>query len=238
MRAAWKSGKKQLEEVSDPSTDAIGSIGTHTSKRIDLLTAFRAKYNYNLEYDSQPSDNTLSLIVKQRAKRTIEFAPLSRVTSSADGRHSIIESIRLGKASPFLVDASMLNVGGGGSSEFNKTPENFTHAVRILLYNYALFPASDPPANTWCSLDADRAHISTVEHYSRLSTAAGGALGARIMEAEMTIRSEWAKVHRKEPGLSLSDVITIVSQSKLRPLTYEFRGTTRPITQDRRGKGG
>ena len=197
---------------------------THLDKRIDLLTAFHARYNYHLEYDSQPSESTLKLITKQHSKRTIEFAPLSRVTSAADGQNSIIEPIRLGGSSPFLVDTSMVNTRCRKHSDFNKTPENFAHAVRILMYSYALVSATDPPENVWCSLDAARSHIATVEHYSRLSTAAGGSLGARIMEVGMALRSEWVKIHHKEPNLPLSDVITIVSQSNLWHLHSEFRG--------------
>ena len=193
-----------------------------------MITAFREKYNYLLEYDSQPSGASLSLIAEKQEKRTIEFAPLSGAASAADGRRSIIEPVRLGKTSPFFADTSMLNVCVcvcvGWTSEFNETPGNFAHAVRILMYTYALASASDPPGNTWRSLDADRAHISSVARYSRLSTAAGGALGDRIADVEMALRSDRAEFRRKEPNLNLPDVITIVSRSNLWPLSSEFRG--------------
>ena len=98
--------------------ETAGSLGSETqSKRMELLAAFNLKYRCHLEYENQPSETTLSLVVKQRARRTIEFVPLSRVTSAADGRTSIIEPIRLGRASPFLVDTAMLNVGGGPQTQ-------------------------------------------------------------------------------------------------------------------------
>ena len=200
-------------------------MGSETqSKRLELLKAFNGKYRCRLEYGKQPSEATLSLIVKQHARRTIEFVPLSRVTSAADGRTSIIEPVRLVRAPPFLIDTAMLNVGGRKHSDFNKSPENFTHAVRILMYAYVSASATDPIESTWCSLEAARAHISIVEQYSRLSTAAGGGFANRIMEVELAIRSEWVKVHHREPLLSLSDVITIVSQqTTLWPMSHEFR---------------
>ena len=209
------------------------------SKRIMLLEAFNTKYRCRLEYENQPSDATLSIILKQHARCTIEFAPLSRATS-ADGRTSIIEPVRLGKSSPFLVDTSMINMGGRKHSEFNKSPENFTHAVRILMYAYALAAATDPIETTWCSLEAARAHISIVEQYSRMSTAAGGAFANRIMEIELAIRSEWVRTHHREPLLSLSDVIAIVSQqTTLWPMAHEFRTPIRtpPAVKGWKGPG-
>ena len=204
-------------------------LGSDTqSKRLVLLEALNNKYRCHLEYENQPSEATLSLVLKQHARRTIEFIPLSRVTSAADGRTSIIEPIRLGRASPFLVDTSMINVGSRKHSDFNKSPGNFTYAVRILMYAYVLASAPGPLENTWCILEAARAHVSTVEHYSRLSTAAGGAFANRIMEIELAIRSEWVRTHHKEPLLSLSDVITIVSQqTTLWPMAHEFRNPIR-----------
>ena len=106
------------------------------------------------------------------------------------------------------------------------------------MYAYVLASANDPPEQTWCSLDAARAHISTVERYSRLSIAAGGALGARIMEVEMGIRPELAKIHHREPNLSLSDVITIASQNNFWPLQSEFRVVFRPSTSENRWQKG
>lgn len=66
-----------------------------------------------------------------------------------------------------------------------------------------------------------------------MSTAAGGGLGARVMEVELAIRSEWVKLHHREPLLSLSDVITIVARNNsLWPMAYEFRNPiNRIVTQ-------
>ena len=230
---------KTSEQPSKNETTEV--LGSETqSKRLTLLEAFNNKYRCHLEYENQPSEATLALVLKQHARRTIEFIPLSRVTSAADGRTSIIEPVRLGKSSPFLIDTSMINVGGRKHSDFNKSPENFTHAVRVLMYAYVLASAPDPIETTWCSLEAARSHISVVEQYSRLSTAAGGTFAHRIMEIELAIRSEWVRTHHREPLLSLSEVITIVSQqTTLWPMAHEFRAPTRqPPTKGPGQKGG
>ena len=155
--------RRALEEPAPNDEAATVPPETLTAKRIDLLTAFHAKYNYRLEYDSEVSGNTISLIAKQHSRRTIEFAPLSSALSVADGRHSAIEPIRRGDTSPFLVDTSIPNIQGRKGIDFNKTPGNFTHAVRVLMYAYARASANDPPGKAWRSIDAARAHIATVE---------------------------------------------------------------------------
>ena len=133
--------------------------------------------------------------------------------------------------------------GGRKHSEFNKSPENFTHAVRILMYAYVLASAPDPIESAWCSLEDARAHIPIVEQYSRMSTAAGGTFANRITEIDLAIRSEWVRTHHREPLLSLSDVITIVSrQTTLWPMAHEFRTPIRntPTAKGQRkgyGKG-
>lgn len=127
----------------------------------------------------------------------------------------------------------MLNVGGRKQSDFNKTPENFTHSVGVIMYSYALVSAGAPPGNILRTLDAARSHNATVEHYSRLITAAGGPLGGGVMDVEMALRSQWVVTRHIELNLSLSDVVTIVSQSNLWPLNAEFRETVRTPTNDR-----
>ena len=114
--------------------EATGVLGSETSKKLELIDAFHKAYRCHLDYENQPSGATLSLILKQQhARRTIEFVPLSRVTSAADGRTSIIEPVRSGQAPPFPVDASMLSMEGRKRSDFNKSPETLTHADRILM---------------------------------------------------------------------------------------------------------
>ena len=162
--------------------------------------------------------------------------------SASGGRTSVIDPIRVGKASPFLADTSMASVVGRKHIDFNKSPENFTHAARALMYAYVMAPAADPIERTRRILEAARAHISTVAYYSRLSAAAGGAFGRRIMDVEISIMSEWVRILHREPLLGLSDAITIVSRNAtICPASHEFRNpvsNTPNSNGEAKGTGG
>ena len=81
-------------------------------------------------------------------------------------------------------------------------------------------------------------HIDAVEHYSRLDSITGHALRERIMQIEMTIRIEWARVCQYEPEFSLSDAITLVSKrQQLWPCVTEFR-SSHLAPPPKKGAGG
>ena len=105
------------------------------------------------------------------------------------------------------------------------------------MYAYALASAADPPDRTWSSLVAASAQISTVEHYPRLGTAAGAALTARVMAAELVARFDRVEIRHMEASLLLPDVITIASQRNLWHRAYEFWSSTKPYGADRSEKG-
>ena len=65
--------------------------------------------------------------------------------------------------------------------------------------------------------------VSTVENYTRPNAKAGTSTLPRIMEAESSVRSEWAKLRQSDPGVSLSSIIDIVAQRHaIWPLIGDF----------------
>ena len=123
-------------------------------------------------------------------------------------------------------------------TSFNISPEHFAHSVRVLLMGYVLVSVNDPPENQWCTLEAAMSHIDVVEHYSRLDSASNHQQHNRIMQIEMTIRTEWARVRQYEPDFSLGDAITLVGKrQQLWPCVTEFRpiATSVPLKKDKGG---
>ena len=83
---------------------------------------------------------------------------------------------------------------------FNLPPENFAHTVKVLMMGYVLVSANDPPGMERCTLEAAKAHIDIVEHYSRLDSLAQHQLHYRIMEIEMAVRNEWGEYVNSKPN--------------------------------------
>ena len=76
------------------------------------------------------------------------------------------------------------------------------------MIGYALVSANDPPADEWCSLGAAMGRADIVEHYSRIDSAPDHMLHSLIMEIEMSIMGEWARVCQFGQRCSLGDDIT------------------------------
>ena len=77
---------------------------------------------------------------------------------------------------------------------------------------YASVSALDPPGRTWCPLTAAMAQISVVEQLSRANSKANHALQNRLHGAEMSVRSEWARVLQSDPRMTLGDAIHVVGK--------------------------
>ena len=119
-----------------------------------------------------------------------------------------------------------------GNSDFNSSAENFGHAVRTLMFGYALVSAADATGHEWCNIEAAMSHIAAVEYMSRLNSKCAYALHSRILEIEMTIRTEWGRVCQHEPAFSLTDAVALTAQRRLWPCVSEFK----PVKG--KGKGG
>ena len=71
-------------------------------KRSKLLGIFRQRHGFIPPLENQPSESTLSHLVKLHEKRSAEFFPLSRVTNFADGRDIKIEPTKI-KGTPLCL---------------------------------------------------------------------------------------------------------------------------------------
>ena len=67
------------------------------------------------------------------------------------------------------------------------------------------------------------AHIAVVEYYSRLNSKCHYALHSRLMEIEMNIRTEWARVCQRDSRFSLGDAVVLTAQRQFWPLASEFK---------------
>ena len=234
--------RSHIEETNNVAPEAADLLSSVTpiaaDRRSSLLSRFFERYGYRLVLENQPSDATLQLMIKAHERRTPEFIPLSKITSAVDSTVSAIEPMRISKTSPILIETNLMQFTRK-SSDFAKSPESFTHAVRVLMLSYALVSCRDQEDNTWCSLEAAQAHISTVEHYSRLSSLHNHSLHNRIMEADMAVRQEWTRVLQHEPRLKLTDAIALVAQQRtVWPLGSEFRNSFTPSDNGwRKGQG-
>ena len=78
--------------IEGPSnTSAIQTVGGYETqllgdKRNELIESFYESYQFRAVLENQPSDATLSLMVKIHARRALEFAPLPKAASAVDGK--------------------------------------------------------------------------------------------------------------------------------------------------------
>ena len=170
-------------------------ISSASDKRANLIRAFYNRYSYRLDLVNQPSEQTLGILLKLHQRKSAEFVPLSKVSNCFDNRDVRIEPARI-KGTPLLIDAQGQSVKA--KTTFNLPPGSFAHCVRVLMLGYVLVSANDDPENQRCTLEAAMSHIDIVEHYSRLDSVTGRNLHQRIMQIEMTIRTEWARVCKYE----------------------------------------
>lgn len=90
-------------------------------RRDELLEAFFLRYHFCLSLENQPSDATLALTAKVRARRTAEFIHLSKVSGAVAGQISAIEPIRPNKDPRILIDTNVTQVATR-SSDFSNPP--------------------------------------------------------------------------------------------------------------------
>ena len=65
------------------------------NERVELLSIFFERYNFQIPLGNQPSDPTLLLIIKARQRKSCEFIPLSKVSNAIDGRGLKIDNARV-----------------------------------------------------------------------------------------------------------------------------------------------
>ena len=191
-------------EASDSLT--VDPFIAHNTRN-DLLAAYTKRYQSAMRLENQPSEATLNLIIKRNAARSLEFVQLSKVTNMIDDRDYYSEPFKLGKHSPIHLDGAFKRK----TSDSNASPEAFAHAARVLMYVYVVASDADS-GRPWRSLDAAQKHVSTVENLPRAPARAGRPSHRKILDAEVNVRCEWARVTQAETTLSLRDIIEIVSQ--------------------------
>ena len=192
------------------------------NRRVELLNKFFERYNFQIPLENQPSDPALLLVIKAHQRKSCEFIPLSKITNAVDGRDLKIDNTRVKLNAELTLDLG--TTSKKRTSDFQNSPETFVHAVRVLMISYALVSVTDPIEDTWCSYNAAQQHISTVETFSRASSKANFSMFSRVMDAEMSVRSEWTRVSQAESSLSLSQIIATVAQRyTLWPALHEFR---------------
>lgn len=104
------------------------------------------------------------------------------------------------------------------------------------MHGYALVSMAHRPGEEWCGLEPALRHVSTVANMSRANSKSPGDLHGRIMEAEYSVRTEWAELGQLQPGVSLGAIIDVVPQRRsIWPLVSEF---TRPLTSRGLGSRG
>ena len=232
----WANLMPSMPAMSQPTQQTVAvEIPSANDKRASLIRAFFARYSFKLDLMNQPSEQTLAILIKLHQGKSAEFVPMSKVSNFFDNKEIRIEPTRI-QGTPLLIDPQGLNQKN--KATFNISPENFTHCVRVLMLGYVLVSANDPPNDQWCTLEAAMAHIDSVEHYSRMDSGVNHALHSRIMQAEMTIRTEWARVCQYDPKFSLGDAINLIGRRhQLWPCVTEFRTVNVPLYGPRGDKG-
>ena len=181
------------------------------------------RYRFRLQLENRPSDTTGHTLVKLRARREADFASLARVANQAGGRDLRAEphtGAKLSKDVALVLE----NATSERQSGYSSTPDAFAHAVRVLVFGYALFFAGGPAGETWCDLDSACARISRVEQLVKLNRKSNHNLHARLMGPEMQMRAERARISQCPPLLSLGEIIEIVAQRHtFWPWVTEFR---------------
>ena len=216
-RANVNSENKQQDDSDMTNTQVLAT------KKTDLLEEFFSRYDWRLPLDLTPSEATFQILARVHSRRSLEFIPLSRVSSAADTRDVTVDHVRIkGTNGDLLIDpARSLNKR---NSDFNKNNDTFNHSVKILMYGYVLVSCADNREAMWCPLQSAMKHITTVENQSRIAARLGAGLNSKIAEAEMTVRREWREVGQAEPSFSLATVIELVCQRhSIWPSALELR---------------
>ena len=217
----WQACRKAVSETMDNTPETTGiDLALSNDKRSELLAGFRVRYNVGLPIEYQPSDATLEISMRTHARKSAEFIPLSKVNNLIDGRDFHSEPVRLSKN--LTIDLAGPNKRT--ASDFNTSAEPFLHAVRVIMNGYALVSANDTVP--WCSLEADRKRLTIGGNISRASSKSQHTAHNKILDTEMQVRCEWARISQSDTRYSLSDVIEIVAhRHSIWPITADLRGT-------------
>ena len=144
------------------SNDVATEVSVTPDKGQSLLGAFHKRYGFFLELFHRPSDATLSLLIKLHAERSADFVPLSRVANLEEGRDFRADTparAKIGKEIMLVLENSEGN-SRKTSDYFASGGGPFLHAVRILMFSYALASAAGEENATWFDLQAAVLHIA------------------------------------------------------------------------------
>ena len=92
-------------------------IPSANDKRMSLIRAFYERYSYRLDLANQPSEQTLSILLKLHQRKSAEFAPLSKVSNALDNKDVRIEPTRI-KGTPLLIDPKGQNAKNENNIQF------------------------------------------------------------------------------------------------------------------------
>ena len=158
------------------------------------------------------------------SKRSADYVPLSRVTNLEEGRDFRADTstrAKIGKEIMLVLENNDTN--SRKNSDRLAPGGAFAHAVRVLMFGYALVSASDSDESLWVDLQAAFMHIAKVEKLIKLDSKTGHTLLPRIRESEANCRNERAKACQVNPDLSLSEIATVIShRHALWPGVTEF----------------
>lgn len=190
--------------------------------RVELLTLFFRRCNFQIPLENQPIGPTLLLLIKARQRKSCEFIPLINVTNAIDGRDLEIDNTRVKLNAELTLDIGATSKKR--NSDFNHIAETFARAVRALVISYALVSSADPIESAWRNYNAEQQRIATAEAFSRARSKSNYRPHSRAMDAELLVRSDWTRAPHAEPDLTLAQIIATVEQRHtLWPTLQEFR---------------
>ena len=160
-----------------------------------------------------------------RKHRSAEFIPLSRATSFAENKDVRVDHIRIkGTNGDLLLDPSKSL--SRKTSDFNRDPDIFAFAIKLLMRAYVLVSCNDQPKGMWLPLQSAIKHINAVETFARACARVHYGLHPKLLEAEMSARKEWHRVATADPALSLEEIIELVSHRRsIWPPSLEIKPT-------------
>ena len=105
----------------------------------ELLATYAKRYQSALQLEHQPSEATRNLLIGRLGRKSVEFAQLSKVTNTIDGRDSYNKPMRLGKHLSINLDGALKRE----LSDFNASTAAFARGARVLMMGYVLVSATD-----------------------------------------------------------------------------------------------
>ena len=144
LALVWRDCRESMTK----SADVTNESSVTPDKRQALLGAFQRRYSFYPELSHQPIDHALTLILKLHARRSADFAPLSRVTNLEEGRDFRADTsteTKIGRELTLVLENSEGN--NRKNSDYLVSAECFLHSVRILMFSYALVASGDSDAS-------------------------------------------------------------------------------------------